>query len=88
MCCSAPGYGLAFASVGNLVVGAVEPRHTGMARGVNTIIRTVGGAVGAQLAAAYATGFALFGVVAVVALATAFAIPPTRHPATASTGTR
>lgn len=73
------GYGLAFASVGNLVVNAVEPRHTGLATGVNTITRTVGGAVGAQLAAAmgssHVTAFAVFGIVAVAAVGTAFAIP-------------
>jgi hypothetical protein len=33
------GYGLAFASVGNLVVNAVEPHQTGVATGVNTIRR-------------------------------------------------
>ena len=44
-------YGLAFASVGNLVVEDVEPHRTGMATGVSTIVRTVGGAIGAQLAA-------------------------------------
>lgn len=46
------GYGLAFAALGNLVVGSVEPRHTGVAVGVNTIVRTVGGALGAQIASA------------------------------------
>ncbi|MFG2776690.1 MFS transporter [Streptomyces prunicolor] len=50
------GYGLAFASLGNLVVDAVEPRFTGVAVGVNTIVRTVGGALGAQLASALLTG--------------------------------
>jgi hypothetical protein len=39
-------YGLAFAALGNLVVDAVEPEHTGAASGVNTIARTVGGAFG------------------------------------------
>lgn len=67
------GYGLAFASVGNLVVGAVEPHHTGVATGVNTIIRTVGGAVGAQLAVAilpagWGIAFAVFGLVAAATL--------------------
>lgn len=78
------GYGLAFASVGNLVVNAVEPHHTGVATGVNTITRTVGGAIGAQLAAAllaagasYVTAFAVFAVVAAAALGSAFAIRPT-----------
>lgn len=45
------GYGLAFASLGQLVVAGVQPHQTGEATGFNTIVRTVGGAVGAQLAA-------------------------------------
>lgn len=43
-------YGLAFAALGTLVVGAVRPEETGAATGINTILRTVGGAVGAQVA--------------------------------------
>jgi MFS family permease len=48
-------YGLAFAALGTLVVGAVRPEETGAATGINTILRTVGGAVGAQVAAAIVT---------------------------------
>jgi MFS family permease len=48
-------YGLAFAALGTLVVGAVRPEETGAATGINTILRTVGGAVGAQVAAAVVT---------------------------------
>lgn len=44
-------YGFAFASLGELVIGAVEQQETGAASGINTILRTVGGALGAQLAA-------------------------------------
>jgi MFS family permease len=44
-------YGLGFASVGGLVVGAVGPEQTGAATAVNTILRTVGGAAGSVLAA-------------------------------------
>jgi MFS family permease len=44
-------YGLAFASLGSLIVDAVRPEETGAATGINTILRTVGGAVGAQVAA-------------------------------------
>jgi MFS family permease len=51
-------YGLAFASLGSLVVDAVRPEETGAATGVNTILRTVGGAVGAQIAATIVTGSA------------------------------
>jgi EmrB/QacA subfamily drug resistance transporter len=49
-------YGLAFASLGSLIVDAVRPEETGAATGINTILRTVGGAVGAQLAATIVTG--------------------------------
>ena len=44
-------YGLAFASLGGLVVGAVGQEQTGAATGINTILRTVGGAIGSVLAA-------------------------------------
>jgi MFS family permease len=50
------GYGLAFAALGNLVVASVESRHTGVAVGVNTVVRTVGGALGAQIASALLAG--------------------------------
>jgi MFS family permease len=45
------GIGLAFAALGNLIVGAVPPHQTGVASGMNTVMRTLGGALGAQLAA-------------------------------------
>ncbi|MEV5888674.1 MFS transporter [Nonomuraea fuscirosea] len=54
-------YGLAFASLGALVVGAVEHHQTGAATGLNTILRTTSGAIGAQLAAAIITGSASAG---------------------------
>ncbi|MDA0184792.1 MFS transporter [Solirubrobacter phytolaccae] len=44
------GVGIAFASIPNLIVNAVEAKETGEAIGVNTIIRNVGSAVGAQIA--------------------------------------
>ncbi|MEV5842033.1 MFS transporter [Streptomyces sp. NPDC051985] len=44
-------YGLAFAALGGLVVGAVGQEQTGAATGINTILRTVGGALGSVLAA-------------------------------------
>ena len=43
------GMGAAFASIPNLIVGAVDSRETGEATGVNTIVRNVGSAVGAQI---------------------------------------
>ena len=45
------GIGLAFSAMANLIVEAVDPHQTGVAGGMNTIMRTIGGALGAQLAA-------------------------------------
>jgi EmrB/QacA subfamily drug resistance transporter len=46
----AVGSGAAFAAIPNLVVTAVSDRETGEATGVNTIMRNIGSAVGAQVA--------------------------------------
>jgi EmrB/QacA subfamily drug resistance transporter len=45
------GIGLAFAALGNLIVQAAPPDQTGVASGMNTVVRTLGGAVGGQVAA-------------------------------------
>ena len=45
------GIGFAFASMANLIVEAVAPHQTGIATGMNTIVRTIGGAIGSQVAA-------------------------------------
>ncbi len=45
------GMGLAFAALGNLIVQAVPPQQTGVASGMNTVMRTLGGALGGQIAA-------------------------------------
>ena len=45
------GIGLAFAALGNLIVQAVPAGQTGVASGMNTVVRTLGGAVGGQVAA-------------------------------------
>ena len=47
------GIGLAFAALGNLIVGAVEPHQTGVASGMNTVMRTLGGALGGQISATF-----------------------------------
>jgi MFS family permease len=47
------GIGLAFAALGNLIVQAVGPHQTGAAGGMNTVMRTIGGALGGQLAATF-----------------------------------
>jgi EmrB/QacA subfamily drug resistance transporter len=49
------GIGMSFASMANLIVEAVPQHQTGEATGINTIMRTVGGAFGAQIAAAIVT---------------------------------
>jgi sugar phosphate permease len=45
-------YGLCFASIGTLVAAAVEKQFTGVATGVNSVLRTLGGAIGAEIVAA------------------------------------
>ncbi|HLX21599.1 MAG TPA: MFS transporter [Gaiellaceae bacterium] len=47
------GIGLAFAALGNLIVESVRPEQTGAAGGMNTVMRTIGGALGGQLAATF-----------------------------------
>lgn len=47
------GIGLAFAALGNLIVQAVEPHQTGAAGGMNTVMRTIGGAIGGQITATF-----------------------------------
>jgi MFS family permease len=47
------GIGLAFSALGNIVVQAVDEHQTGVASGMNTVMRTVGGALGGQLVATF-----------------------------------
>ncbi len=47
------GVGLAFAALGNLIVQAVDNHQTGVASGMNTVMRTLGGALGGQLSATF-----------------------------------
>jgi MFS family permease len=49
------GFGLAFAAMSGLIVGAVPPDQTGVASGMNANIRTIGGSVGAALMASIVT---------------------------------
>ena len=77
--------GFAFASVANLIVTAVDPRQTGEATGINTIMRTIGGSLGTQSAAAvvaampgengYTAAFAMSAVAMVIATVAALAYP-------------
>ena len=50
------GIGLAFAALGNLIVQAVPVHQTGVASGMNTVMRTLGGALGGQLSATFIAG--------------------------------
>ena len=45
------GTGFSFASMANLIVEAVPPGQTGVASGMNTIVRTIGGVAGADVVA-------------------------------------
>jgi EmrB/QacA subfamily drug resistance transporter len=56
------GIGLAFSALGNLIVGAVEPHQTGVASGMNTVMRTLGGALGGQISATFIADNTLHGL--------------------------
>jgi EmrB/QacA subfamily drug resistance transporter len=97
------GIGLALAAGGNLIVEAVPAEATGLASAVNAIMRSVGGAIGAQVAAAivsaklladgfpaesgYTLAFVMSGAAAVVALAVTGLIPGRRREAAAGAST-
>jgi MFS family permease len=55
------GIGLAFAALGNLIIQAVSSEQTGVASGMNTVMRTLGGALGGQLSATFIAGHTLHG---------------------------
>ena len=55
------GVSFSFASMANLIVGAVPQSEVGVATGINTIMRTVGGAFGAAVATAILTGSTIAG---------------------------
>ncbi len=85
------GIGFAFASLANLIVEAVLPEQTGVASGMNTIVRTIGGAIGAEVAASilaanslasgfpakhgYTVTFALCGAVLAVGVVASLMVP-------------
>jgi EmrB/QacA subfamily drug resistance transporter len=87
-------FGLAFAAMSNLVVDAVPQSQTGVASGMNTNIRTVGGAIGSAVVATvitgtlqpmgapaesgYTHGFLLLALVATVAAVVAAFVPVVR----------
>jgi EmrB/QacA subfamily drug resistance transporter len=49
------GLGLAFSAMANLIVESVPPAQTGVASGMNTNIRTIGGSIGSAVMAALVT---------------------------------
>jgi len=55
------GVGLAFAALGNLIIQAVSNHQTGVASGMNTVMRTLGGALGGQLSATFIAGHVAHG---------------------------
>ena len=55
------GISFAFASMANLIVGAVPQSQVGIATGINTVTRTVGGAFGAAAATAILAGNTIAG---------------------------
>jgi MFS family permease len=68
------GIGLAFAALGNLIVQAVPPHQTGVASGMNTVLRTLGGALGGQIAATFVASSMLRGLPALTGFTTTFAM--------------
>jgi len=68
------GIGLAFAALGNLIVQAVPPSQTGVASGMNTVLRTLGGAVGGQVAATFVAGDMVRGLPALAGFTRTFAM--------------
>ena len=68
------GIGLAFAALGNLIVQAVPAQQTGVASGMNTVLRTLGGALGGQIAATFVAGDMVRGLPALTGFTRTFAL--------------
>jgi EmrB/QacA subfamily drug resistance transporter len=68
------GIGLAFAALGNLIVQSVSTHQTGVASGMNTVMRTLGGALGGQLSATFIAAHTLHGKPAVTGFTETFAM--------------
>lgn len=87
------GIAFAFGSMANLVVDAVRQEEVGVATGINTVVRTVGGAFGSAIAttvvaasasgggpptdAGFTTAFVLSAAAALAAVGTALLVPRT-----------
>ena len=59
------GISFAFASMANLIVASVDPREVGIATGMNTVLRTIGGAFGSALVAALLSADTIPGTAAI-----------------------
>jgi EmrB/QacA subfamily drug resistance transporter len=68
------GIGLAFAALGNLIVQAVSSHQTGVAGGMNTVMRTIGGALGGQLTATLLSSHTRNGLPTVTGFTASFAM--------------
>jgi MFS family permease len=68
------GIGLAFAALGNLIVQAVPAHQTGAASGMNTVVRTLGGALGGQIAATFIVASTAHGAPALTGFTKTFAL--------------
>jgi EmrB/QacA subfamily drug resistance transporter len=68
------GIGLAFAALGNLIVQAVPASQTGVASGMNTVLRTLGGALGGQIAATFVAANTFAGIPALTGFTRTFAM--------------
>jgi MFS family permease len=66
------GIGLAFAALGNLIVQSVSSHQTGVASGMNTVMRTLGGALGGQLSATFIAAHTVKGEPAVTGFTLTF----------------
>ncbi|TDC49285.1 MFS transporter [Actinomadura sp. KC345] len=85
------GLGFAYAAVANLIVAVVPASETGVATGVNTLIRTVGASLGPQISAVvlvalpgeggYTAGFALCAAVIALVVPLALLVPRGGRPA-------
>jgi len=90
-CILGSGVGFSFASMANLIVEAVRPDQTGVATGMNAVMRTIGGAIGGQVAASilaatlvadglpgesgYTLSYAIMALALLAAVGAALAVP-------------
>ena len=68
------GIGLAFSALGNLIVQAVPETETGVASGMNTVLRTLGGALGGGIAATFVASRVVHGLPALAGFTATFAM--------------